>query len=66
MTCTTCNDLDLAVAPKNPGIAARLLAALGRLRPAERLDLDSLSCHRLRDLGLADGREAGPRDHMRD
>ena len=66
MTCTTCPDLAFAEAPKAPGIAARLLTALGRLRPAERLDLDSLSCHRLRDLGLADGREAGPRDCMRD
>ena len=66
MTCTTCPDLDYAEVPKAPGIAARLLAALGRLRPAQRLDLDSLSCHQLRDLGLADGREAGPRDYMRD
>jgi uncharacterized protein YjiS (DUF1127 family) len=66
MTCTTCTDLDLPAAPKAAGLAARLLTALGRLRPAERLDLESLSCHRLRDLGLADGREAGPRDYMRD
>ncbi len=66
MTCTTCTDLDLAAAPKTFGIGARLLAALGRLRPAERLNLDSLSCHQLRDLGLADGRDAGPRDYMQD
>jgi len=66
MTCTTCTDLDFAAAPKQLGIAARLLTALGRLRPAERLDLDSLSCHRLRDLGLADGRDTGPRDLIRD
>ena len=66
MTCTTCTDLDLAAVPQNHGIAARLLAALGRLWPEERLDLDSLSSHRLRDLGLADGRQAGPRDYMRD
>ena len=66
MTCTTCPDLDLAAPPKVPGFAARLFTALGRFRPAERLDLASLSCHQLRDLGLADGREAGPRDYMRD
>ena len=66
MTCATCTDLDLVLAPQTPGIAARLLAALGRLRPAERLDLDSLSCHQLRDLGLADGRDGGPRDCMWD
>ena len=66
MTCATCTDLDLVLAPKNPGIAARLLAAFGRLRPAERLDLDSLSCHQLRDLGLADGRDGRPRDYMWD
>lgn len=66
MTCTTCTDLAFSAAPKAPGLAARLIMALGRLLPAERLDLDSLSSHRLRDLGLADGREAGPRDYMRD
>ena len=66
MTCTTCTDLDFDAVPKTPGLAARLLTALSRLRPAERLDLDSLSGHRLRDLGLADGREARPRDRMRD
>ncbi len=66
MTCTACTDLEFAVAPKAPGFAARLLSAFGRLRPVERLDLDSLSCHQLRDLGLADGRAAGPRDYMRD
>jgi uncharacterized protein YjiS (DUF1127 family) len=66
MTCTTRPDLAFAEVSKAPGIAARLLTALGRLRPAERLNLESLSCHQLRDLGLADGREAGPRDRMRD
>ena len=66
MTCTTCPDVAFAALPKTPGLFARLLTALGRLRPAERLDLDSLSCHRLRDLGLADGRDAGPRDYRRD
>lgn len=66
MTCTACTELEFAAAPRVPSIAARLLAALGRLRPAARLDLDSLSCHLLRDLGLADGREAGPREYMRD
>lgn len=66
MTCTTCPDVAFAALPKAPGLAARLLTAIGRLRPAERLDLDSLSRHRLRDLGLADGRETGPRDYRRD
>ena len=66
MTCTTCPDVAFAALPKTPGLAARLLTTLGRLRPAERLDLDRLSCHQLRDLGLADGREAMPRDRMRD
>ncbi|MFN0194943.1 MAG: hypothetical protein ACKVP5_23680 [Aestuariivirga sp.] len=66
MTCTTCSDLDYPDTPKAPGFAARLFSALGRLRPAERLDLDSLSCHRLRDLGLADGRDMALRDAMRD
>ena len=55
MTCATCTDLDLPAAPKAAGLAARLLTALGRLRPAERLDLESLSSHRLRDLGLTQG-----------
>ena len=66
MTCATCTDLDLTLAPKTPGITARLLTALGRLRPTARLDLDSLSRHQLRDLGLADGRDGGPRRHMWD
>jgi uncharacterized protein YjiS (DUF1127 family) len=66
MTCTTCSDLDFAISPKAPGLAARLLTALSRLRPAERLDLESLSYHQLQDLGLADGRVSSPRDYMRD
>jgi hypothetical protein len=66
MTCTTCPDVAFDALPKAPGLAVRLFTALGRLRPAERLDLDSLSCHQLRDLGLADGREMAPRDDMRD
>jgi uncharacterized protein YjiS (DUF1127 family) len=59
-------DLAYAAAPKVPGIAARLLTALDWLRQADRLDLASLSCHRLRDLGLADGRETRLRSQMRD
>lgn len=66
MTCAPCPDLAFAVPPRAPGIAARLFSALGRLRPAERLDLDSLSRHQLRDLGLADGRDMALRDAMRD
>ena len=37
---------------------------LGRRRP--RLNLDSLSGHMLRDLGLSTGRESVPRDPLRD
>ena len=66
MTCTTCPEIQFAAVPRTPSFAARMLAVLGRLRPTERLDLESLSYHRLRDLGLADRWESGPRHHMWD
>jgi uncharacterized protein YjiS (DUF1127 family) len=66
MTCATCTDLDFAPVHRAPGLASRLVSALVRLRPAARLDLESLSVHQLRDLGLSDGRAAAPRNGWRD
>jgi hypothetical protein len=65
MTCTSCTDVDFAVAPK-PSFLSSLLAAFGPFRSVARLDVDGLSLHQLRDLGLADGRTAAPRDRMWD
>jgi hypothetical protein len=66
MTCT-CTELDVVVAaPKSSGLAGRLLSALNSFRPAPTLDLERLSAHQRRDLSLADGRAAGPRDWMLD
>jgi hypothetical protein len=64
MTCTSCTDADFVVAAK-PGFIGRLLEAFeGLFRTAPRLDVDGLSDHLLRDLGLADGRAGIPRDRM--
>jgi hypothetical protein len=65
MTCTSCTDADFVVAAK-PGFVGRLLAAFEGFRTVPRLEVDSLSDHQLRDLGLADGRTAAPRDRMWD
>jgi hypothetical protein len=65
MTCTSCTDTDFVVAAK-PGFVSRLLAAFGPFRTISRLEVEGLSLHRLRDLGLADGRAAAPRDRMWD
>jgi uncharacterized protein YjiS (DUF1127 family) len=67
MTCTTCTAAEISlVESKRPGLAGRLLSALRQLRPLPRLDLDRLSRHQLRDLGLDDGHAAAPRDLIRD
>lgn len=68
MTCTAhaITEFSIPEAKAKPlGFAGRLFAALRR-DPAEKLELEGLSDHRLRDLGLADGRAAAPRDRLRD
>jgi hypothetical protein len=67
MTCTTCTDADfVAVETKPAGLASRLLSVFSGFRPIARLEVERLSAHQLRDLGLADGRAAPSRDRMRD
>lgn len=67
MTCTACTAAEISlVETKRSSLAGRLLSALGRLWPPERLHLKGLSAHQLRDLGLADGRAATPRDPIWD
>jgi len=66
MTCT-CTTPEFSIVESKPsGFAQRLFSAFRRLQPLERLDLERLNSHQLRDLGLADGRAAVPRDLIRD
>jgi hypothetical protein len=66
MTCTSCPDADFVVVAK-PGFIGRLLEGFeGLFRTVPRLDVDGLSDHLLRDLGLADGRAGILRDRMWD
>ena len=63
MTCTSCTDVDFVVAAK-PSFASRLLATFAGFRTLARLDVNGLSDHLLRDLGLADGHAGIPPDRM--
>lgn len=66
MTCTTCASADFAAPAPAPGLLGRLLEVWAPFRTISRLDVEGLSAHQLRDLGLADGRAAAPRDRMWD
>jgi uncharacterized protein YjiS (DUF1127 family) len=67
MTCDVHAVTEFSIVESKPSsFARRLISAFRRLRPLQRLDLDGLSSHQLRDLGLADGHAAPPRDLIRD